>query len=104
MKYTARHVRRFIEEGRIDADLWKTHFPSLLATQVPECADCEDYKDKTCSGGRDPVDCFLSLEPETAKGAGSGQKKKTHDPSLQRKPGKIVVPSGAHTTRDQSKM
>jgi len=106
MKYTARHIRRFIEEGRIDSDLWKTHFPTLLPTQVPECPECEDYKDKTCAGGRDPVECFLAMQPETAKEPGledRDKKKKIKDP-LMRRPRKIAVPSGANTTRDQSKM
>ena len=28
MKYTARHIQRFLETGRIDATLWKNHFPN----------------------------------------------------------------------------
>ena len=102
MKYTARHIRRFIEEGRIDSDLWKTHFPTLLPSQVPECTECEDYKDKTCAGGRDPVECFLALQPEVAKA--DGQAKKKTKGLMLKGPRKIAVPSGANTTRDQSKM
>ena len=60
MKYTARHIQRFLETGRIDATLWKNHFPSLLPTQVPACDDCGEFKDRTCAGGRDPVECFLA--------------------------------------------
>ncbi len=66
MKYTARHIQRFLEQGRIDPTLWKNHFPSLLPTQVPTCEDCEEFKARTCPGGRDPVDCFLSKVPAAA--------------------------------------
>ena len=51
MKYTARHIQRFLETGRIDATLWKNHFPTLLPTQVPTCDDCGELKDRTCAGG-----------------------------------------------------
>ncbi len=89
MKYTARHIRRFLEQGRIDPDLWKAHFPSLLESCVPECKDCGDFKSNLCQGGKDPVDCFLGLQrdPDTGKsrksqdsrvkeweGSGSGKK------------------------------
>ncbi|HTY15138.1 MAG TPA: hypothetical protein VMC42_05475 [Methanoregulaceae archaeon] len=69
MKYTARHIRRFLEQGRIDPDLWKAHFPSLLDSRVPECRDCGDYKSNICQGGKDPVECFLGLQrdPDTGK-------------------------------------
>ena len=63
MKYTARHIQRFLETGRIDATLWKNHFPTLLPTQVPACDDCGELKDRTCAGGRDPVECFLDKAP-----------------------------------------
>ena len=49
MKYTARHIQRFLETGRIDATLWKNHFPTLLPTQVPACDDCGEFKDRTCA-------------------------------------------------------
>lgn len=55
MKYTARHIQRFLEQGKIDPTLWKNHFLSLLPTQVPACGDCSEYKEKTCPGGRDPM-------------------------------------------------
>lgn len=80
MTYTARHIRRFLEQGRIDATLWKNHFPSLLPTQVPACSDCTEFLEKTCAGGRDPVECFLAKAPEAQ--AGAGQKKKKRDPML----------------------
>ncbi len=62
MKYTARHIRRFLEEGRIDPVLWKNHFPSLLPSQVPVCEECSEFKERTCAGGRDPVECILAKE------------------------------------------
>lgn len=76
MKYTARHIRKFLDQGRIDPDLWKTHFPSLLESRVPACGDCEDYKSNLCQGGKDPVDCFLGIQqhPVSEK---SGKKRKS---------------------------
>jgi len=65
MKYTARHVRKFLSEGKIDADLWTAHFPRVLVSHVPACTDCEDCKTKACDGGKNPVDCFLSIQPDT---------------------------------------
>jgi len=65
MKYTARHVRKFIEQGKIDSQLWKMHFPSLLESRVPTCDECDDFKSNLCTGGKDPVECFLAIEPCT---------------------------------------
>jgi hypothetical protein len=65
MKYTARHVRKFLSEGKIDATLWTAHFPQVLVSHVPTCNDCEDYKTKACEGGKNPVDCFLAIKPDT---------------------------------------
>jgi len=98
MKYTARHIQRFLEQGKIDPVLWKNHFPSLLPTQVPTCRECEEFREKTCKGDRDPVECFLSKAP-----ADDGQKKKKRDPML----GLGTKGPAAHGTavpRDQSKM
>ena len=64
MKYTARHVRKFLSEGKIDATLWTAHFPLVLVSHVPTCNDCEDYKTKACEGGKNPVDCFLAIQPD----------------------------------------
>ncbi len=100
MKYTARHIQRFLEQGRIDPALWKKNFPSLLPTQVPSCGDCEEFKDKSCPGERDPVECFLNKK--SAHGD-DGQKKKKRDPML----GLGAKGPAAHGTalpRDQSKM
>jgi hypothetical protein len=44
----ARYFQRFFETGRIDASLWKNHFPTLLPPQVPACDDCMELKDLTC--------------------------------------------------------
>jgi hypothetical protein len=49
MKYTARHIQRFLETGKIDATLWRDHFPTLLPSQVPSCEECEALKDRTCA-------------------------------------------------------
>jgi hypothetical protein len=65
MKYTARHVQKFLSEGKIDAALWTAHFPQVLVSHVPTCNDCEDYKTKACEGGKNPVDCFLAIQPDT---------------------------------------
>jgi hypothetical protein len=101
MKYTARHIRRFLETGKIDAMLWKNHFPSLLPTQVPACEECSEFLDRTCAGGRDPVDCFLAKVP--APEPAGMQKQKKRDPML----GLGAKGPGVHVTarpRDQSKM
>jgi hypothetical protein len=101
MKYTARHIQRFLEQGKIDPELWKNHFPALLPTQVPACEDCSEFKDRTCAGGRDPVDCFLAKKPEAAEG--EEQRKKKRDPML----GMGAKGQRVHGTarpKDQSKM
>jgi hypothetical protein len=101
MKYTARHIQRFLETEKIDATLWKNHFPSLLPSQVPTCEECEALKDRTCAGGQDPVDCFLG-KALAAEPAGEHKKKK-RDPML----GLGVKGRGVHGTakpKDQSKM
>ncbi len=108
MKYTIRHVKRFIEQGKIDPNLWIEHFPTLLDTRVPGCNDCEDYKKKLCEGGRNPVDCFLSIKPKpeqvpgTPAGDEPAKKPKPHrwSPKAHVK----SMPPGANKTYDQSKM
>jgi hypothetical protein len=100
MKYTARHIRRFLEEGRIDATLWKNHFPSWLPSQVPACTDCSEFRDRTCPGGRDPVTCFLAKAPEATPGEAH---KKKRDPMLGLG-GKGQTPLHTAQPRDQSKM
>jgi hypothetical protein len=79
MKYTARHIRRFLEEGKIDASLWKNHFPSLLPSQVPVCEECSEFRERICAGGKDPVACFLAKEGEKA---GEKTRQKKRDPML----------------------
>ena len=101
MKYTARHIQRFLETGRIDATLWKNHFPSLLPTQVPTCDDCGEFKDRTCAGGRDPVECFLGKAP-AAEPEGEHKKKK-RDPMLGLGAKGLKV-HGTAKPKDQSKM
>jgi hypothetical protein len=65
MKYTVRHVRKFLGEGKIDAALWTSHFPLVLVSHVPTCNNCKDYKTKTCEGSKNPVDCFLAIQSNT---------------------------------------
>jgi hypothetical protein len=101
MKYTARHIQRFLETGKIDATLWNNHFPTLLPTQVPGCEECSALKDRTCAGGRDPVECFLDKVPAAEPSDKPRQKKR--DPMLglgSKRPGfhKTAMP------KDQSKM
>jgi hypothetical protein len=101
MKYTARHIQRFLETGQIDATLWKNHFPSLLPSKVPSCEECSEFLDRTCAGGREPVECFVAkvqAEKTTEK-----QKQKKRDPMLglgTRGP----ELRGTAQPRDQSKM
>ena len=101
MKYTARHIRRFLETGKIDATLWKNHFPSLLPSQVPSCEDCSEFMDRTCAGGRDPVECFLNKVP--AEAGGESRQKKKRDPALGLGV-KGPVAHGLARPPDQSKM
>ena len=111
MKYTARHIRQFLEQGKIDPTLWKNHFPSLLPTQVPTCADCEDLKGRTCKGEREPVECFLAAKKESdiageAREGKEGVKgrRKTKDPMLGLGARRQSIPGGANKSHDQSKM
>lgn len=101
MKYTARHIRRFILEGKIDETLWKNHFPGLLPTQVPACEECSEFRERTCPGGKDPVECFLAKKPEPAEG--DEGKKKKRDPMLGLGSAGPVA-RGTARPRDQSKM
>jgi hypothetical protein len=71
MKYTARHIRKFINEGKIDAELWTAHFSQVLVSDVPTCNDCGDYKAKTCEGGKNPVECFLAIIPDSRRSSGN---------------------------------
>jgi hypothetical protein len=101
MRYTARHVQRFLESGKIDAALWKNHFPAYLPSQVPTCQECSELKERTCAGGRDPVECFLAKSP--VKEQESSPKQKKRDPML----GLGAKGRGVRGTampRDQSKM
>lgn len=101
MKYAARHIRRFLESGTIDATLWKNHFPAILPSHVPSCEECSEFRERTCAGGRDPVDCFLEKTPE--HGLAGSPKQKKRDPML----GLGSKEPAAHGTakpRDQSKM
>lgn len=100
MKYTARHVQRFLEQGRIDPTLWKNHFPALLPTQVPACTECEEFKARTCPGGRDPVECFLAKTPQQEP---DSPRKKNRDPMLGLG-NKGMAVRGTALPRDQSKM
>jgi hypothetical protein len=101
MKYTARHIRRFLEAGKIDPTVWKNHFPSLLPSQVPTCEECSELLDRTCAGGRDPVDCFLSKAQEAT--TAEKQKQKKRDPMLGLG-AKGPALRGTAQPRDQSKM
>ena len=80
MKYTARHIQRFLDEGKIDATLWKNHFPTLLPSKVPTCKECSEFLDRTCISGRDPVECFLSKVHDVT--SAEKQKQKKRDPML----------------------
>jgi hypothetical protein len=80
MKYTARHIRRFLETGEIDAALWKNHFPTLVPSKVPACEECSEFRERTCAGGRDPVGCFLAKAKEAE--SATGRKWQKRDPML----------------------
>lgn len=101
MKYTARHIQRFLETGKIDATLWKNHFPMLLPSKVPACEECSEFLDRTCAGGREPVECFLAKAHDDKSTDRLKQKKRdpmlglgTRGPELR----------GTAQPRDQSKM
>lgn len=101
MKYTARHIQRFLETGKIDAALWKNHFPACLPSHVPDCGECSEFRERTCAGGRDPVECFLAKTPAADETGERKQKKR--DPMLGlgiRGP----QPRGTARPQDQSKM
>jgi len=109
MKYTARHIQKFQSEGKIDAGLWAEHFPRVLVSHVPTCNDCEDYKTQACEGGKNPVDCFLAIKPDTDRPSEScaddenptGKDRKYYRTSR----GKIKLhPTGIQKGYDQSKM
>jgi len=100
MKYTARHIQRFLEQDKIDPALWKSHFPSLLPSQVPACSDCAEFSAKTCPGDKDPVECHLS---KASASEGDNQKKKKRDPMLGLG-AKGPAARGTALPRDQSKM
>ena len=108
MKYTARHVQKFLEQGRISPELWFRHFPTLLPSRVPTCNDCEDFKNSSCKGGKDPVDCFLSIDPESIakelesdEGAGDGKVKERF--RWKGTGAQSHIPAGANKSFDQSK-
>ena len=109
MKYTARHVQKFLEQGKINPDLWKKRFPSVLVTRVPSCNECEDHKNNLCEGGTNPVDCVLA--EKSADGRTSGispvekpiKKKAGTNQWNGRIKGKRTPP-GANKTFDQSRI
>ena len=109
MKYTIRHVKKFLEQGKIDPVLWTEHFPTLIDTRVPGCRDCEDYKKKLCEGGKNPVDCFLSIKPgpDPVPGTPAGdepERKKPKPPHWSGKSHDRSKAPVANKTYDQSKM
>ncbi len=59
-KYTITDLNEFLNTGRIDPFLWMVYFSSTLDAKIPMCEDCLDFKNRSCPGGQDPVDCFLS--------------------------------------------
>lgn len=101
MKYTARHIQRFLETGKIDPTLWKNHFPGCLPSHVPACTECSAFRERTCAGGRDPVECFLAKQP--APDQPGSQKPKKRDPMLGLGT-KGPAARGTALPRDQSKM
>jgi len=107
MKYTPRHVKKFLEEGKIDPELWKIHFPHLLPSHVPTCNECEDKKNNLCQGGKEPVECFLGIfaeEEEKEESARKSRKEKSKEVFPDAKGQRARVPARANITFDQSKM
>ena len=80
MKYTARHIQRYLETGKIDPLLWKNRFLSILPSHVPTCEECSEFLDRACAGGRDPVDCLISQVQVVTPV--EKQKQKKRDPML----------------------
>ncbi len=69
MKYTARHIQRFLETGKIDPTLWKNHFPTLLPSKVPTCEECSEFLEKTCAGGGIRLNASLqNYQPKSLQG------------------------------------
>ena len=58
-KYSLSQLEEFLDGGAIDPLLWMAHFPESLATKIPGCEDCSEFKQQMCPGGIHPVDCFL---------------------------------------------
>lgn len=110
MKYTPRHIKKFLEDGKIDPDSWRRHFPHLLPSHVPECSECEDLKNNLCEGGKNPVDCFLAIEEQEETAGQDNTDKKSHKEKRSKgffpdgKGKKTKAPAGANITFDQSKM
>jgi hypothetical protein len=59
MHYNLRNLQAMLDSGDIDKTTWKMHFPDVPDTMVPTCADCLNLKEGICSGGANPVECFL---------------------------------------------
>lgn len=100
MKYTARHIQRFLDAGKIDAEIWKKHFPSLLPSTVPACEECSALSDGSCPGGKDPVECILA---KTAALPTEDRRQKKRDPMLGLG-SKRLTAHGTAIPKDQSKM
>lgn len=97
-----------MNQGKIDPDLWKEHFPTVLPSRVPECTDCLDKKNNLCEGGKNPVDCFLSIQrekEEAESGSGdSGKKKQKKQNTWSRKEQEQKNPAGTQHFFDQSRI
>jgi len=59
-KYTVADLQEFLGTGRIDALLWLAFFSETLDTKIPACEDCLAFRNESCPGGMNPVDCFLA--------------------------------------------
>jgi hypothetical protein len=68
---------------------------------VPTCDDCTEFRDRTCAGAREPVECFLSKAHEI--NPAEKQKQKKRDPMLGLGV-KGPVLRGTAQPKDQSKM
>lgn len=58
-EYTLADLNVFLGTGRIDPLLWLAYFPDTLDLKIPSCEDCLAFREESCPGLTNPVDCFL---------------------------------------------
>lgn len=54
-----RKLQILLKKGKINHVLWLVHFGNVPSNIVPMCKDCFDFQMGECSGGYDPIECFI---------------------------------------------